>query len=83
MRVYFNRIERPADKPTYIDFDFHMFEKMFQRYYTETHRRAYADRATSAEYRMHLTDHGQAVCATDSYTRDAHKDAIDGTWFKV
>ena len=83
MRVHYNRIERPADKPMTVDLVFHSFEKMIRRYYKETHRRAYADRATSAEYRMNLTDHGRQVCADDAYRAEAHAAAINGTWFSM
>jgi len=63
--------------------DFDVFEDMLSAVRKEKNRRAYRDRATSAKYRMVLTNHGREVCEADEYRRKSHADAIDGTWFKV
>ena len=83
LRVHFMHIESLDYKPSYIDTIFESFEEMLQAYYKETHRRARKDRATGAEYQQILTDHGKAVCAADEYRCQSHKDAIEGTWFKL
>ena len=82
MRAHYMHVESPCGKPEYIDTMFESFEEMLQSYYKETHRRAYSDRATGAEYQQVLTAHGHEVI-TDDERRISHKDAIDGTWFKL
>ena len=82
LRVHFMHIESLDYKPSYTDTIFETFEGMMQAYYKETHRRANKDRATGGEYQQILTEHGKAVI-TDEERRLSHKDAIDGTWFKL
>lgn len=83
LRVFYKHIKRPANLPSYADFQFDSFEAMLDFYRVERRRRAYADRATSGEYRMNLTDHGRSVISECPYREQAHRDAIDGTWFKL
>lgn len=82
MRVFFRQIERSADKPEYIDLVFHVFEKMMDRYRVERKRRKVADRATSAQYRLFLTDHGRRACEADADCKARHAD-VDGRWLNV
>jgi len=83
LRMHYKNIAHLGVKPDYVDIDCDTFEGMSRRYYKETHRLRLIDRATSGEYRMIMTDHGEHVCTTDDLRRDSHKDAIDGTWFKL
>jgi hypothetical protein len=81
LRVFYCHADRPISQPYYVDYTFHSFQKMWNRYGTERRRRAYADRATSGQYKMFLTDYGRAMVNADEVCRDRHADAIDGTWF--
>ena len=80
MRVRFDHIDNVKGKRERT-FIFESFEKMLDRVYKERHRRAYADRMTSATYRMVLTQHGRDVCDACEYAKQRHQDAILGTWF--
>ena len=83
LRVHYMHANRPSHLPTVIETPFETFEGWHVHYYKERKRRAYADRATSAEYRMVLTDHGREVCDNDADRAWAHRDVINGKWFKV
>ena len=83
LEVRWDRIERPADKPVSKLFVCETFEGMLERYRVERRRRAIADRATSARYRMLLTEHGKQAVAADADCRARHQDVIDGKWFAM
>tara|TARA_R110002051_G_scaffold308814_1_gene381063 strand:+ start:251 stop:526 length:276 start_codon:yes stop_codon:yes gene_type:complete len=91
MRIRFDHGHRGFDAAGNYDRDtvhevtiaFDEFEAMFVRYGKEKRRRKVADRATSATYRMVLTDHGREVVANDIDGAERHADAINGTWFTV
>ena len=78
--VEFNRIESVKKPRTYLC---DTFEAMLAHWSKERNRRALKDRATSARYRMHLTEHGKQATAEDAACAARHKDAIDGKWFEM
>lgn len=82
MRVFFRQVERSSDLPESIVLVFYTLEKMLDRYRTERKRRKVADRATSAEYRLFLTDYGRRACEADVDCKARHAD-VDGRWFNV
>jgi hypothetical protein len=85
LTVSYRQIERPAHLPETVDFEFSDFCEMSAFFQKQRRRRKLADRATSAEYRQVLTDHGREMLASDDahYSRERYRDAIDGTLFKM
>ena len=89
LRVHYLQIERPAHLPTYVDFEVDEFEQIGEIVRREKRRRAIKDRATRAEYRQVLTDHGREMLALSKsdpdtyymYSERSYSDAINGTWF--
>ena len=83
LRIHFRQIERSSELPAFKDFLFDSFEAMWNRYCKEKNRRALADRATSAEYRQVLTDHGKMKLAHGEIREESYRDAIEGNWLKL
>jgi len=85
MRVQFNHMERDPDKPREIELAFDSFDKMIQRYAVERRRRKRGDKATSGQYRMHVTTYGWSKINSDDphYTGERYADAISGKWFNM
>ena len=81
VRMYYRHSKRPSELPTYADFECDSFESMLALWSKESRRRALADAATSAEYRMTLTEYGQAKTAADADCAERHADATEGKWF--
>jgi len=77
MEVSFRNIERSADLSETETFVFHEFEKMITRYRLERRRLKRANQATSARYRMFLTDHGKSRVQADVACADRHKGIED------
>lgn len=83
MEVRYDRFER-GDKPATATFVFHApqgIEQMEARFRKERKRRALADRATSARYRLFLTAHGKAAVAACPDCAARHADV--GKWMEV
>jgi len=88
LRMHYRSIVHLGVKPDYVDIDCDTFEGMTSRYYKETHRLKLINRATSGEYRMIMTDHGEHVVSHGTWEqckerRLSHADAINGTWFEL
>ena len=81
VRMHYRQWKRPSELPSYADFECDSFESMLALWSKESRRRAIADRATSCEYKMTLTEYGQAKTAADPDCAERHADAIDGKWF--
>lgn len=83
LTVRYRQIERSNDLPDSVSYEFTNFEKMLTFYRKERRRRNIADRATSATYRMKLTDYGIARCQSDADCAARHVDAINGREMNV
>lgn len=83
VRLTYLNFERPYHWDASRTLKFKVLEQMLDFVRKEARRQDVKLRATTGEYRMVLTDHGKDVCANDSYRATSHKDAINGTWFKL
>lgn len=92
LRVTYKWYERyEAGKPEFVDFEFEDFCEMIEFAHKEKRRRSKSDRATAAEYRQVLTEHGREMIGKFEadpdtfyyYSPEKYRDAIDGTWFKI
>ena len=81
----YRHFARPLNQPTLVTTPFERLEDMLEFYHKERRRRSYADRATSASYRMVLTDHGRDMISSDDehYSEKRYADAINGTMFML